>query len=393
MLSSVVNLLPVPLLIFRLESDDRIVFIDSNLSADRLFGIGEIFSFKSLMDCVEPDLEDLDIKLREVVHWGVPWSSELISLGSGEKKGCYECQIYTPLANTVAILFYPLPKEITKEFRSQTVSQAQVTAEILHNVGNVLNSVNILSELLKQRIEQLKLDSVLKVSGLIQQNMGNLGDYLTTDVAGKKIPNFLEQFGQKLILDQKELMEHFSELSEYVSHVTNIVRIQKFAGKSVSSTVIASYSEIMDDALRIFELSLKKYGILIERNYEELPPVSIDRNQVMQILVNLLGNAKHAMIDDKKPDKKLVLEVRQVSDDTIEMSVCDNGIGIAEEHLSKIFEYGFTTKKSGHGFGLHSSSCKASELGGSLTMTSAGLGKGATFVLRLPFMLQLRSQE
>ena len=62
----------------------------------------------------------------------------------------------------------------------------------------------------------------------------------------------------------------------------------------------------------------------------------------------------------------------------------DNGIGIPPENLTRIFNHGFTTRKDGHGFGLHSGALAAKEMGGSLTVHSGGTGQGAAFTLELP---------
>jgi signal transduction histidine kinase len=66
------------------------------------------------------------------------------------------------------------------------------------------------------------------------------------------------------------------------------------------------------------------------------------------------------------------------------MTVSDNGVGIASENLTRIFNHGFTTRKDGHGFGLHSGALAAREMGGALWAQSDGPGKGATFTLELP---------
>jgi signal transduction histidine kinase len=68
----------------------------------------------------------------------------------------------------------------------------------------------------------------------------------------------------------------------------------------------------------------------------------------------------------------------------VSIIVRDNGIGIPPENLIKIFNHGFTTKRDGHGFGLHSGANAAKEMGGSLTAESNGPGLGATFTLELP---------
>jgi two-component system, LuxR family, sensor kinase FixL len=68
----------------------------------------------------------------------------------------------------------------------------------------------------------------------------------------------------------------------------------------------------------------------------------------------------------------------------LRITVADNGVGVAPESFSRLFTQGFTTKKEGHGFGLHSSALAAEEMGGTLTCVSEGPGRGAAFTLELP---------
>jgi two-component system sensor kinase FixL len=113
---------------------------------------------------------------------------------------------------------------------------------------------------------------------------------------------------------------------------------------------------------------------------------------VIQILLNLLGNARHAVAGRADGDKRVWLRT-SVEGDMVRMEVRDNGIGIAAEHLPLMFNQGFTTKKDGHGLGLHSSANWARELGGALRCRSEGLDTGATFVLELPLHRTIDAAE
>ena len=120
--------------------------------------------------------------------------------------------------------------------------------------------------------------------------------------------------------------------------------------------------------------------VRIVREFEPVPPVSVEKHKVLQILINLVRNAKHACDGLADDHKRMTLRIAGL-DGRIRISVSDNGAGIAPENLTRIFSHGFTTRKDGHGFGLHSGALAASELGGSLSVHSDGPGKGATFTL------------
>jgi len=105
--------------------------------------------------------------------------------------------------------------------------------------------------------------------------------------------------------------------------------------------------------------------------------------QKFQILVNLVRNAKHACVESGRATKRLTVRVA-ADEGLVKVAVTDDGIGIPAENLTRIFNHGFTTRKHGHGFGLHSGALAAKEMGGSLTVESAGVGQGATFTLELP---------
>jgi signal transduction histidine kinase len=121
------------------------------------------------------------------------------------------------------------------------------------------------------------------------------------------------------------------------------------------------------------------------RQLRFLPPVMTDKHKVLMILVNLISNAKYAMDETPADQRILTVKMDVPAADKVRIEIRDNGMGIAQEMVTRIFQYGFTTRKDGHGFGLHSSALAAQELGGSLSVHSEGPGCGATFTLELPY--------
>jgi signal transduction histidine kinase len=158
---------------------------------------------------------------------------------------------------------------------------------------------------------------------------------------------------------------------------------QTYARKSgIMETV--SVPDLIEDALRINAGSLARHDIDLVRDYTARPVVTTDKHKVMQILINLIRNAKYACDESGRRDKQIA--VRTSCDDTsVRISVADNGVGIPAENMTRVFNHGFTTREDGHGFGLHSGALAAKELGGALTAHSDGRGHGATFTLELPF--------
>lgn len=153
-------------------------------------------------------------------------------------------------------------------------------------------------------------------------------------------------------------------------------------------------AELVEDALRLNVAAFERHHIELVREFEENnPKVCVDRHKFLQILINLLRNAKHAMEDVSERERRMVIRVGMASPDRVKIVVSDNGIGIPPENLTKIFNHGFTTKKDGHGFGLHSGANAAKEMGGSLTAHSEGPGQGAEFSLELPTTAAGRKQE
>jgi signal transduction histidine kinase len=142
-------------------------------------------------------------------------------------------------------------------------------------------------------------------------------------------------------------------------------------------------TELLEDTLRLEAGALARHDVSVRRDYSSLPPICTDRHKVLQILINLVRNAKYACDESGRSDKQMILRVTN-GEGRVKIAVIDNGVGIPPENLTLIFNFGFTTRKNGHGFGLHSGALAAKELGGSLTARSEGRSLGSVFTLELP---------
>jgi PAS domain S-box-containing protein len=267
---------------------------------------------------------------------------------------------------------------------SHAAGMAQVATGVLHNVGNVLNSVNLTASLSLQKLRESKVANLTKAADLITSKNGDLASWLTTDPQGQKLPGYLAKLATRLTKENTDLISDLDQLAKNVEHIKEIVSVQQNYAQVSGLVETLPASRLVEDAIRMNTAKFVRHGIEIVCNFAPVPPVKVDKHKTLQILVNLIRNAKHALEEARMDDRKVTIKIAQEKDGFVNVSVSDNGIGIPPENLTRIFQHGFTTKKNGHGFGLHSGALAAREMGGSLTVQSGGSGTGATFTLALP---------
>ena len=266
---------------------------------------------------------------------------------------------------------------------SLKAGMAEVATSVLHNVGNVLNSVNVSGSLIADTLRNSKIANIFKAVALMQAHEADLGNFLATDPKGKQLLGYLANLAKHLEQEQADILREAGSLINNIVHIKEIVAMQQNYAKSSGVVETLKVTELVEDAIRMNSGAMSRHNVKIEREFAEVPPILAEKHKVLQILVNLLRNAKYACDDSGKDDKQITLRVAG-GDGRIRISVMDNGIGIPPEHLTLIFNHGFTTRKEGHGVGLHSGGNAAKEMGGSLTAFSEGIGHGATFTLELP---------
>jgi ligand-binding sensor domain-containing protein/signal transduction histidine kinase len=268
---------------------------------------------------------------------------------------------------------------------SHLAGQAEVATSVLHNVGNVLNSVNTSAGVVTKLMKGIPGSGISKVRSLLEEHRENLGEFLTRENRGASVISYLKNLDEHLGAQQGTILSELRHLNENIEHINQIVAMQQSYAKISSAMELQSLPALVEDALKMHGNALERHGVKIVREYEELPDIPLDKHKVLQILVNLITNAKHAL--NAAPALKRVLGVRihRHGDSFVRVSISDSGVGIDPANLTRIFAHGFTTRKDGHGFGLHSGALAAKGMGGALLAQSEGLGKGATFILELPF--------
>jgi signal transduction histidine kinase len=262
---------------------------------------------------------------------------------------------------------------------------ADVATGVLHNVGNVLNSVSVSATLVCDRLRRSKLANLQRAAAMLREQNGHLVEFLTAHPKGKLLPEYIGTVSEQLATEHNELISEVALVGQHIEHIKEIVAMQQNYAKVSGVYQDLSPAELVEDALRLNIAAFERHRIELVREFDSnTPAVCVDRHKVMQILINLLRNGKHAMEDLEGVERRMTIRISSAGPDHIRIVVMDKGIGIPAENLGKIFNHGFTTKKDGHGFGLHSGANAAKEMGGSLTAHSDGPGKGATFTLELP---------
>jgi len=277
---------------------------------------------------------------------------------------------------------------------SRSAGMADIATGVLHNVGNVLNSVSVSATVVTDRLRRSKVSKLCRATAMIRDQNARLGEFLTSDPKGKLIPEYLTTVSDELLGEQNELIAKMSTVGEHIEHIKEIVAMQQNYAKVSGIYENLSAIALVEDALRINATAFERHGITLLREFAEIhQTVCVDRHKVLQILINLLRNAKHALEEQTGREKRMTVRVGMGSAETVRVTIADNGIGIPAEHMTKIFNHGFTTKNDGHGFGLHGGANAAREMGGNLTAHSEGPGRGAEFYLDLPTRARKQKAE
>ncbi|MGY2440591.1 DAHL domain-containing protein [Pseudomonas sp. SDO52101_S400] len=269
---------------------------------------------------------------------------------------------------------------------ARQAGMAEIATNVLHNVGNVLNSVNISSDLISRKLRSSKALGLGKAMQLINEHPDDLGPFLTEDAKGKLLPGYLNQLVGAIAQEQQEMADELAQMNKSVDHIKDIVATQQSYAGANSMTEPLYINELLEDALRMNAGALTRHHVTVVKEYGDVPQVMGDKHRLLLILINLISNAKYAMSDLSNRPRTMTLGVKIVDGSFLEISVRDDGEGIAPENMTRIFAHGFTTRKEGHGFGLHSCALAAIEMNGHLTAHSDGPGLGALFTLQIPLI-------
>ena len=390
----------IPDLLFRLAGDGTIVDLKAGTPGDLMKPIRKLVGKKIQK---VPDRE-IGRKFGEAIARvvGMKETAQFeYSLKLKEAEAFYEARFVPLLDDQLIVIVQNITHRKNAEAKleeahkrllemSRMSGMAEVATGVLHNVGNVLTSINVSANLVQDRVRQSRVGNLNKAMELIEGNKENLATFLSEDQRGKALPGYLSLLAKSFGEDQEAILLEMKNLAQGIDHIKQVVQFQQnFAGPSTFREKIDP-ATLMDGAMRINLSSLERHQVKVVRDFEEIGTVSIDQHKTLQILVNLISNAKNALkAGPAGQDRMLTLRLRKIDEGkAVRFEVCDNGVGITAENRTRIFTHGFTTHSKGHGFGLHSAANAAREMNGSLTAFSDGAGKGATFTLEIPIAVQ-----
>ena len=269
---------------------------------------------------------------------------------------------------------------------AHSAGMAEIATGVLHNIGNILNSVNISTEEIAGVLKHSRIEGFLKANKIVANHQGDLGAFFSNHPKGKLIPGYYLTLGEAVDEEYKIMTDEIKALTEKVSMMRDVISTQQSYAKSTFYTEEVMIDSLLEDSLKLQISPMKKQHVHITKKYFARPRCSVPKVKLIHVLTNLLKNSREAMFENDRFNKdcQLTIELRASADQLVEIRISDNGCGIETDHLEKIFNHGFTTKDRGHGFGLHTCANFMTEMGGSLVAESKGKGQGSTFIVTFP---------
>lgn len=296
------------------------------------------------------------------------------------------------VANRVAGIVLDITARVQSEERESRLQQqlresshragmAEIATGVLHNVGNVLNSLGIANSIALRELKSLRLDRLQRVNSAIRNNRDSLVAFLTEHECGQYLPDYLGMLTEHLSCNVRAAQTEMHAIDQLLHHLSNVVSAHQALAGVGGLREPVDLRDLAEAALQLHAPKLDQIEVV--RIYEDLPVVKIDRHKVLQVLVNLVSNARDAIQAGEASSGRIIVRLRLDGDHAL-LSIEDSGIGMCQEVLSHLWQFGYTTKQNGHGFGLHNSANVARAIGATLDGQSDGPGKGSRFTLRLP---------
>lgn len=258
---------------------------------------------------------------------------------------------------------------------------AELATGVLHNVGNILNSLGVANSTAQRELKSLRLERLEQAAALLLDNRETLADFLTDHERGRHLPVYLPALSAQISTNCRAIQAELENTGLLLHHLSDIVSAQQALARIGTQYESVRLDELTETALRV--QPWQNAQIEVVREYEILPSIMSNRHKLLQILVNLFSNARDALQASATDHRRVLVKLSRHGDH-VRLTVEDSGIGMSDEVQSQLWRFGFTTKKQGHGFGLHNSANAAHEIGATLTAQSDGPGLGSCFTLSVP---------
>jgi PAS domain S-box-containing protein len=391
----------IPDAVYFKDRNSRFIAVSQSTALKHALKASELIGMSDLDLFPEANAKVYYAEEQEIIATGKPIIDKLVKETWPDGRETWSLNTKLPLRDERGLIVgtFGLGKDVTKskemEFAlekahrelidaSHRAGMAEVATSVLHNVGNVLNSVNVSALVIAAAVKNSKAGNVVKLAALFHQHQDNLVEFLSNDPKGKLVPKFIQSVAQAVVEECDDVLKEIATLQTNIDHIKEIVSMQQAYATVVARVEPLDPANLVEDSLRLNATERFHHEVRVERQFQPVPPVLAVRAKMLQILINLIRNAEYACHTNGLPEKLVILRIEPGPRDRVRLIVQDNGVGIPAENLTRIFEHGFTTRPDGHGFGLHAAANAAAEMKGSLTVQSDGPGKGAAFTLEVP---------
>ena len=278
---------------------------------------------------------------------------------------------------------------ITKPF---SMTELSVRLKNLFDTYTLQQELARQNQILEATIEQLKETEVQLVHSEKLASLGRLSAGIIHEINNplnfaKTALYVLQIMTESLGANQKtEFREVLQDMGEGINRISSIVSdLRTFTQPHLTQLEKVPVVEVINSALRLLSNEWES-KVRIEKEIPEDQSIWANRNQITQVLVNLLQNALHALAKKDFSDTPPTIWVRGIEEDGESLIIVrDNGEGIPAENLQKIFDPFFTTKDVGEGMGLGLSICyRIIKQHGGRIQVQSGPGEYSEFRLRLP---------
>ncbi|MBW2705028.1 MAG: HAMP domain-containing protein [Deltaproteobacteria bacterium] len=282
-----------------------------------------------------------------------------------------------------------LVKERTRELeeaqeeivgKAMEAARAQLAAMVLHNIGNAMTPINVQIEGMKAGQSEAVVQYLEKCYHDLKANIADLNTYVNADPRGQEIFRYMGELIAAVRAERNRSGDALEKMDRAISYVSEILIMQQaYAASEQEFKQRVDLHALIDDAIQIQMGSLERKGIVVEQKLDDhLPMVLLDKNRLMQVIINLIKNSSEAFERLEPDNRKKTIRIKTFAGNGhVGFEIADNGIGIDQENIDHIFDFGKSYQRSS-GIGLYYCKMFVEDNGGTLDVSSPASGQGIT---------------